>query len=72
MATSDLQTALDSLDSQIASLAAKAASPSSYSMEGLAVVRRKLTELIKARKDLAELIAGAGDSIYEVHSRWVP
>lgn len=71
MAASDLISALSTLDSQIATLAAKAADPRSYTIEGLTVARQRLTELIAARKSLAAAIAEDGSQIYEVHSRFI-
>ena len=71
MALSDLQTALESLDAAIATLAAKAADPSAYTVEGLSVAKQKLSELLAARRNLLDAINDAAGP-YEKISRWYP
>ena len=59
--TAALARALTAIDVKIETLAGQIANPASYSVEGLSVVRAKLTEAIKARRELKALIDEAAD-----------
>jgi hypothetical protein len=75
MSTADLQTALENLDDEIVILTTSiATNPTAFTIEGLTAARTKLSELIKARKDLQDLIQSQPDvGLFEIRTnRLVP
>lgn len=75
MSVTNLQTALSSLDSQIATLSASVARAESYGLEGLTRRRAKLSDLIAARAALRKEIKEAqkeedGGEVFELEENW--
>lgn len=72
MSVSQLQTALDNIDTAIVTLTSAATRDASATVEGTTYTKADLGKLIENREKLHRLITKAGGPVEVISEQWVP